>query len=115
MCGVPYCATTGSGTAAVHVALGALEIGLGDEVITTPLTDMGSLIGIIFQNAVPVFADVDPYTYNIDPVSIESKITERTKAIIVVHLAGNACDKCKILHGNIQRLIDGCKVSIEKL
>ena len=97
MCGVPYCVTTSSGTAAIHVALGALEIGLGDEVITTPLTDMGTIIGIVFQNAVPVFADVDPNTYNMDPVSIESKITERTKAILVVHLSGNACDMDAIM------------------
>ncbi len=95
--GVNYCMATSSGTAAVHCALGALEIAPGDEVITTPITDMGTVIGILYQNAVPVFADVDPHTYNIDPKQIESKITEKTKAIIVVHLSGNPADIDPIL------------------
>lgn len=85
-----YCVATSSGTASIHVALGALGVGPGDEVITSPITDMGSVIGILMQNAIPVFADVDPNNYNLDPKSIEEKITERTKAIVVVHLAGNA-------------------------
>ncbi len=92
-----YCVTTTSGTASIHVALGALGIGPGDEVITSPITDMGSLIGILYQNAVPVFADLDPHTYNMTPKSVEAKITERTKAIVVVHLAGNAAEIDKIV------------------
>lgn len=90
--GEKYCVATSSGTASIHVALGALGIGPGDEVITSPITDKGSIIGILYQNAIPVFADLDPHTYNMDPKSIESKITERTKAIVVVHLAGNAAE-----------------------
>ncbi|MCL2299810.1 MAG: DegT/DnrJ/EryC1/StrS family aminotransferase, partial [Firmicutes bacterium] len=90
--GMPYCAAASSGTAAIHTALGALGIAAGDEVITTPITDMGTLIGILYQNAVPVFADLDPHTYNPDPKSIEDCITEKTKAIVVVHLAGNPAD-----------------------
>ncbi len=90
MYGAEYCVSTSSGTASIHVALGALGIGPGDEVITSPITDMGSVIGILYQNAIPVFADVDPHTYNITPESIEAKITKRTKAIVVVHLAGNS-------------------------
>lgn len=97
MYGVPYCVATSSGSAAIHVALGALGITAGDEVITTPITDMGTIIGILYQNAIPVFADVDPYTYNLSAKSIEERITPRTKAILVVHLAGNPADMDEIM------------------
>ena len=97
MYGVNYCVATSSGTASVHVALGAIGIEPGDEVITTPITDMGSVIGILYQNAIPVFADLDPNTYIMTPESIEKTITARTKAIIVVHLAGCAAEMDKIL------------------
>lgn len=97
MYGVGYCVATSSGTAALHVALGTLGVTAGDEVITSPITDMGSIIGILFQNAIPVFADLDPHTYNMDPKSIEAKITDKTKAILVVHLAGNAADMDPIM------------------
>ena len=95
--GVNYCVATSSGTAAIHCALGALEITPGDEIITTPLTDKGTIIGILYQNAIPIFADIDPHTYNIDPSQIERKITHRTKAIIVVHLGGNPADILPII------------------
>ena len=97
MYGMPYCVATSSGTAAIHVALGACGVTEGDEVITSPITDMGSVIGILYQNAIPVFADVDPYTYNMTPESIEARITPRTKAIVVVHLAGNPADMDPIM------------------
>jgi dTDP-4-amino-4,6-dideoxygalactose transaminase len=97
MYGAKYCVATTSGTASIHVALGAVGVTAGDEVITAPITDMGSLIGILYQNAIPVFADLDPYTYNMDPKSIEAKITPKTKAILVVHLAGNAADMDPIM------------------
>lgn len=90
--GVRYCVAASSGTAAIHTALAAIRVGPGDEVITSPITDMGSLIGILFQNAVPVFADIDPHTYNLDPDSVAARITPKTKAIEVVHLAGNPAD-----------------------
>jgi dTDP-4-amino-4,6-dideoxygalactose transaminase len=61
-------------------------------VIVTPITDMGSIIPILFQGAVPVFADLDPHTYNLSPQSVRERITPKTKAILAVHLAGNACD-----------------------
>ena len=89
---MPYCAAASSGTAAIHTAVGALGIGPGDEVITTPITDMGTVIGILYQGAIPVFADLDPHTYNPEPRSIEANITDKTKAILVVHLAGNPAD-----------------------
>jgi dTDP-4-amino-4,6-dideoxygalactose transaminase len=81
-----------SGTAAIHCAMMALGISPGDEVIVPPITDMGSILPILWQGAVPVFADLDPRTYNLTPQSVEKQITERTRAVLAVHLAGNACD-----------------------
>ena len=97
MYGAKYCAASSSGTASIHVALGAVGVGPGDEVITSPITDMGSVIGILFQNATPIFADLDPNSYNMTAESVAAKITDRTKAIVVVHLAGNACEIDKIV------------------
>jgi dTDP-4-amino-4,6-dideoxygalactose transaminase len=97
MYGVEHCVATSSGTASIHVALGALGIRPGDEVITSPITDMGSIVGILYQNAIPVFADLDPNTYIMTPESIEKKITARTKAIVVVHLAGCSAEIDKIV------------------
>lgn len=94
---VPYSVAASSGTAAIHVALGAAGVTVGDEVITSPITDQGTIIGILYQNAIPVFADLDPHSYNLDPQSIEARITPRTKAIVVVHLAGNPCDMDPIM------------------
>ncbi len=95
--GAGHAVATSSGTAAIHVALGALGLTVGDEVITSPITDMGSLIGTLYQNAVPVFADLDPRTYNMTARSIEHVITKRTQAILVVHLAGNPCEMGPIM------------------
>ena len=97
MYGAEHCVATSSGTASIHVALGAVGVKPGDEVITSPITDMGSVIGIIYQNAIPVFADLDPNTYIMTPEAIEKKITKRTKAIVVVHLAGCAAEIDKIV------------------
>jgi len=80
-----------SGSASLHIAVGAAGVAPGDEVITSSITDIGTVIGIIFQNAVPVFADLDPHTYCLDPADVERKITARTRAIIAVHLSGNPC------------------------
>ena len=77
-----------SGTAALHLAVAAVDPEPGDEIITTPLTDFGTIIPILAQNAVPVFADVDPLTGNLDPGAVEALISDRTRAIIVVHLFG---------------------------
>jgi len=97
MYGSRFAVATSSGTASIHTALAALDVGPGDEVITSPITDMGSIIGVLFQNAVPVFADVDPHTYNMTAEAIEARITPRTKAIEVVHLAGNPAEMTPIL------------------
>ena len=114
MYGMKHCVTTSSGTASIHVALGALGITAGDEVITSPVTDMGSIIGILYQNAIPIFADLDPHTYNLDPKSVEEKITDKTKAIVVVHLAGNAADMDAIMdiaRKHNVRVIEDCAQS----
>src|SRR5437867_2084535 len=81
--------TCSSGTAALHIAVAAAGIAPGEEVITSPLTDIGTVIGILFQQAVPVFADLEPHTYHISARTIEPLITSKTKAIIAVHLGGN--------------------------
>lgn len=82
----------GSGTAALHVALLALDIGPGDEVITTPFTFIATVSMISLCGATPVLVDVQPDTYNIDPEKIEEKITDKTKAIIAVDLFGQCAD-----------------------
>ena len=87
-----YAHTCSSGTAALHIAVTAAGIGPGDEVITSPITDMGTVIGVIYQQGVPVFADLGAHTYNLDPADVERRITPKTKAIIAVHLCGNPCD-----------------------
>ena len=86
------CFPTSSGSAAIHVAIAALRLQPGDEVIVPAITDMGSVIGILYQQGVPVFADVEPHTYNLDPADVRRRLTGRTRAIMPVHLAGNPCD-----------------------
>jgi dTDP-4-amino-4,6-dideoxygalactose transaminase len=90
--GAKFAVTCSSGTAALHTACIALGISPGDEVIVPPITDMGTLCAVLYQGAVPVFADVTPHSYALDPVAVEGVITERTRAVIAVHLWGNACD-----------------------
>lgn len=94
--GVPYGVASTSGTAAIHTALGALDPDGGSEIITAPITDLGTIIPILSQNCIPVFADIDA-TYQMDPDDVERKITPRTKAIIAVHLFGNTCNMDKML------------------
>lgn len=91
-CPREHVVTCSSGTAAVHIAIAAAGIGPGDEVITTPITDLGTVAGILFQQGVPVFADLGAATYNLDPVAVERAITPNTKAIVAVHLCGTPCD-----------------------
>ena len=91
-CPLQHVMSCSSGTAAIHIAVAAAGIGPGDEVITSPVTDIGTVIGVLYQQAVPVFADLGPNTYNLDPADVERRITPRTRAIIAVHLAGNPCD-----------------------
>lgn len=91
-----YAVAVSNGTAALHCACMAAGIRPGDEVITTPLTFAASANCVLYCGATPVFADVDPNTYNISPESIEEKITERTKAVIAVDFTGQAVEHQKI-------------------
>lgn len=90
--GVKHGIAVANGTAALDVALKALKIGPGDEVITTPFTFIASANSILFQGAKPVFADIDPKTFNLDPNDVLEKINNKTKAIVVVHLYGQPAD-----------------------
>lgn len=90
--GVKHCIGNASGTTAIQVALMALNIGSGDEVITTPFSFFATAEVIILLGAKPVYVDIDPKTYNIDPTKIESAITEKTKAIMPVSLYGQPAE-----------------------
>lgn len=90
--GAKHCIAVNSGTSALDIAVGALELPAGSEIITTPFTFVASSNCILYNNCKPVFADIDPRTYNIDPDQIRKKITNKTKAIIYVDYAGQPCD-----------------------
>ena len=90
--GAKYAITFNSGTSTLHAGLFALGVHAGDEVIIPPLTVISNVDVIIAQNAIPVFADVDPHTFNIDPDDVRRKITPRTKCIMPVSLYGLSCD-----------------------
>jgi UDP-4-amino-4,6-dideoxy-N-acetyl-beta-L-altrosamine transaminase len=92
-----YAVALNSGTAALHLALEAIDLKKGDEVITTPFTFTATAEVVTYFGAKPVFADIKEDTYNIDPEEIEKKITKRTKVIIPVHYAGHPCDMDKIM------------------
>ena len=96
-CGVRHALTTNSGTAALHTAVAAGGIGTGDQVITTAFTFLATALAVLQNNAVPVFVDIDPRTYNIDPSKIEERITARTRAIMPVHIHGCPADMDRIL------------------
>lgn len=97
MLDVPYAQAVTSGTAALHTAVAALNLEPGDEVITTTITDMGTVIAILACNLVPIFADVDPRTGNITAETIAAQISPKTRALIVVHLFGQMADMAPIL------------------
>ena len=99
--GVKYAYACNSGSAAVHVAIAAINPNPGDEIVTTSITDMGALAPIMFQGAIPVFADVCPKTLNVTAQTIEKVLSPKTKAIIVTHLFGNPC-----VMGEIMELAD---------
>jgi dTDP-4-amino-4,6-dideoxygalactose transaminase len=91
-CGAEHCVAMNSGTSALHVALLLLNVGQGDEVITTPMTFVATSWAISYVGAKPVYVDVDDATFNLDPAKIEAAITPRTKAILPVHLYGHPVD-----------------------
>ncbi|MFP4026286.1 MAG: DegT/DnrJ/EryC1/StrS family aminotransferase [Candidatus Brocadiia bacterium] len=92
LCGAEHVVACSSGSAAIHGALKACGVGPGDEVITSPITDAGTLVGIVYEGAIPIFADIDPVTYSINAKTVEPQITDRTRAVIAVHLAGCPAD-----------------------
>ncbi|MDQ3799342.1 MAG: DegT/DnrJ/EryC1/StrS family aminotransferase [Acidobacteriota bacterium] len=95
--GVKYAYACNSGSAAVHTAIAAINPNPGEEIVTTSITDMGALTPIIFQGAIPVFADVDPKTLNVTAETIEKVLSEKTRAIVVTHLFGNPCEMRAIM------------------
>ncbi len=95
--GAKHCLTTGSGTAALHMALAAVDVGPGDEVLVPSYTFLATASCVLHQMAIPMFVDIDPVTYTMDPAQIEAAITERTKAIIPVHIQGCPADMDPIL------------------
>jgi len=97
MVGVKHAYACASGSAAVHTAIAAIDPNPGDEIVTTSITDMGALAPILYQGAIPVFADVDSRTYNVTARTIEAVLSERTRAIIVTHLFGNPCEMAEIM------------------
>jgi dTDP-4-amino-4,6-dideoxygalactose transaminase len=95
--GVKHAYACASGTAAIHTAIAALDPEPGDEIVTSPITDMGALTPILYQAAIPVFAEVDPATWNVTAKTIEPALSKRTKAIVVTHLFGNPCEMDEIV------------------
>jgi dTDP-4-amino-4,6-dideoxygalactose transaminase len=111
--GARYCLATSNGTSAIITAVRALGIGAGDEVITTPYTFVASILPILLADALPVFADIDPDTWLIDPARIEAKITKNTVAILPVHIIGGVCDMDRInaiaRKHNLRVIEDACE------
>lgn len=113
LCQVRYAIAVSSGTAALHLALLAHGIGVGDEVITTPFSFAATANAILLVGATPVFVDIDPATFNLDVGLVETAITPRTKAIVPVHLYGNPCEiprlaEISIAH-NLALIEDACQ------
>lgn len=90
--GTTYAVAVNSGTSALHLAVRALDIGEGDEVITTPFSFVASANCMLFERAVPKFVDIDPESLNMDPSKIAAAITDKTKALLPVHVFGQPCD-----------------------
>ena len=111
--GAPYCVATCNGTNAIITSVRALGIGAGDEVITTPYTFVASIHPILLANALPVFADIDPDTWQIDPAKIEARINPNTAAILPVHIIGGVCDMDRInaiaRKHNLKVIEDACE------
>jgi len=114
--GTKFCVATGSGTQALHTCVEALGIGAGDEVITSPYTDPGTIAAILVSKALPVLADLDRQSYQLDPDDVERRITENTKAIMPVHMMGQPCDMERIMEiakkHNLKVIEDACQAHL---
>ncbi len=97
----PYCAAVSSGTSGLHLCMRLAGVGPGDEVITSPYSFVASANCAMYEGAIPVFADIDPNTYNLDPAAVEAAITPKTKAIVAVDIFGYPCE--------LDPLIDICE------
>ncbi|MDD4144717.1 MAG: DegT/DnrJ/EryC1/StrS family aminotransferase [Prolixibacteraceae bacterium] len=113
-----YCVAVGSGTQALHTAVEALGIGPGDEVITSPYTDPGTIAAILSARALPVLADLDPDSYQLDPADVEKRINENTKAIMPVHMMGQPADLDKFMamakRHNLYVIEDACQAHLAR-
>lgn len=111
--GAKYAVAVNSGTSALHLCMKAANIGAKDEVITTPFSFVASANSILFEHGTPVFVDIDPATYNIDVARVADAITEKTKAILAVHVFGRPCEMNSLVriaerHGLLM-IEDGCE------
>lgn len=96
--GAKGCVSTGSGTQALHTVVEAMGFGPGDEIITSPYTDMGTISSIISARALPVMADIDKESFQLDPKEVEKKVNKNTVAIMPVHIMGQPCDLESIMN-----------------
>ena len=94
--GAKHCLTFVNGTVVLHGAVAAAGVGPGDEVLVPALTFLASASSVLFHQGIPIFVDIDPATFNLDPTALEAAITDRTRAIMVVHLHGLPCDMDEI-------------------
>jgi perosamine synthetase len=113
--GAKHCLTTNSGTAALHIALAAAGVGPGDEVVVPAFTFVATALSVLHQNAIPVFVDIEPQTWGMDPKLLEAAITPRTKAIMPVHIHGTPCDfdaiRTVAAHHGIPVIEDACQAA----
>lgn len=118
MIGVKHCVAVGSGTQALHTSVEALGLGPGDEVITSPYTDPGTVSSILSARALPVLADIDRYSFQLDPDDVERRINKNTKAIMPVHIAGVAANMERFMEmakkHNLFVIEDACQAHFAK-
>lgn len=114
--GVKGCVTTGSGTQALHTSVEALGIGPGDEIITSPYTDPGTISSIISARALPVMVDLDRESFQLDPEEVAKKVNKNTKAIMPVHMMGQPADMTSIMKiarsNNLKVIEDACQAHL---
>ncbi len=116
--GTKYCVGTGSGTQSLSTCVEALGIGPGDEVITSPYTDFGTISSILTSRALPVLVDLEADTYQLDPAEVEKRINKNTKAIMPVHIFGVACNMERIMaiakKHNLKVIEDACQAPLAR-